>query len=191
MCHLKQTLILASRSPRRAELLRAVGYSFKVRAPRITEEIQPDETPWRAARRLAVEKAIDVARRVRAGRVLGADTLVVVDGAILGKPTGVTDARRMLRMLSGRPHRVVTGLALADAGARHVTSTHAITTVVFRQLSSREIDWYLSTGDPMDKAGAYGIQGGAGLFVTRISGSASNVVGLPLDLVGRLLGLPG
>ena len=133
---------------------------------------------------------MDVARRIETGWVLGADTLVIVDGIILGKPTGKADARKMLRLLSGRAHRVVTGLALADARSLRVTSAHSTTTVAFRKLTVREINWYVSTGDPMDKAGAYGIQGGAGLFVTGIRGSYSNVVGLPLDLVGRLLGLP-
>lgn len=167
-----------------------MGYAITVRAARIIEEILPNETPSRAARRLAVEKAIDVALRIGFGRVLGADTLVAVDGEILGKPTGPADARRMLRLLSGRAHRVVTGLALADARTLRVISAHSTTTVTFRKLTAREINWYLSTGDPMDKAGAYGIQGGAGLFVTGIRGSYSNVVGLPLELVSRMLGLP-
>lgn len=167
-----------------------MGYTFTVRAARVIEQILPNETPSRAARRLAVEKAMDVALRIGSGRVLGADTLVVVNGEILGKPDGPSDARRMLRLLSGRAHRVVTGLALADARTLRVTSAHSTTTVTFRKLTAREINWYLSTGDPMDKAGAYGIQGGAGLFVTGIRGSYSNVVGLPLELVGRMLGLP-
>lgn len=132
-----------------------------------------------------------MAHRITTGRVLGADTLVVVDRQILGKPSDRADARRMLRLLSGRSHRVVTGLAIAHARTLHVTASHAATMVSFRALTRREIEWYLSTGDPMDKAGGYGIQGGAGLFVTGIRGSYSNVVGLPLELVGRLLGLPG
>jgi len=162
-----------------------------VRAAGVTEEIRAAEPPVRAARRLAAEKAIHVARPLRAGLVLGADTLVVVGRRILGKPAGEADARMMLRMLSGRSHRVVTGLALADARTLRVRCAHSTTTVTFRKMTEREIDWYVSTGDPMDKAGGYGIQGGAGLFVTAIRGSYSNVVGLPLELVGRLLGLPG
>ena len=167
-----------------------MGYRFTIRSARVCEVIGPRESATRAARRLAAEKALEVALRVSSGCVLGADTIVVVDGVILGKPSNITDARRMLRLLSGRSHRVITGLALAEARTLQVTSAHSSTIVTFRQLTSREIDWYVSTGDPMDKAGAYGIQGGAGLFVTAIRGSYSNGVGLPLELVGRLLGVP-
>jgi nucleoside triphosphate pyrophosphatase len=122
--------------------------------------------------------------------VLAADTVVAVDRMLLGKPRDAGDARRMLRLLSGRTHRVITGLATCRAGGAGVRSAEAMTWVTFAPLTRREIDWYVASGDPMDKAGAYGIQGGAGLFVTRIRGSYSNVVGLPLDLVYRMLGLP-
>ena len=137
-----------------------------------------------------MEKAVDVARRRRVGLVLGADTLVVVGGEILGKPSDDAAARRMLRRLSGRSHRVVTGVALCQAGGRLIESASASTTVVFNRLSQEEIDWYVATGDPKDKAGAYGIQGGAALFVREIRGSYSNVVGLPMELVYSMLGLP-
>ena len=137
-----------------------------------------------------MEKAADVAGRRRVGLVLGADTIVVVSGRILGKPADDSEARRMLRRLSGRSHRVVTGVALCSAGGRLIDSACASTTVVFNRLSQAEIDWYVATGDPKDKAGAYGIQGGAALFVREIRGSYSNVVGLPLELIYQMLGLP-
>ena len=144
----------------------------------------------RAAERLAVEKMADVAARYGEARVLGADTIVVVDGAVLGKPGSPTEAGRMLRRLSGRTHRVVTGLAVCDAGGVRVRLDSSITEVTFKKLTRKEIEWYVGTGDPLDKAGAYGIQEGAGLFVTGIRGSYTNVVGLPLELVYRMLGLP-
>lgn len=153
--------------------------------------MRPGEPPPRAAERLAVEKMLDVAARCLGERVLGADTIVVVDGAALGKPSDPAEARRMLRRLSGRTHRVVTGLAVCDPSGGRVWSDRATTEVTFKKLSRREIEWYVATGDPLDKAGAYGIQEGAGLFVTGIRGSYTNVVGLPLELVYRMLGLPG
>lgn len=152
--------------------------------------MRPGESPAGAAERLGIEKASEVARRARNGLVLGADTLVVVDREILGKPSHPSEARRMLHRLSGREHRVVTGVALCAAGGDLIDAARSSTTVVFRKLSRSEIDWYVATGEPLDKAGAYGIQGGAALFVTRIRGSYSNVVGLPLELVCRMLGLP-
>jgi len=161
-----------------------------VRHSRVRERIEPGEGAAAAAERLAREKAIDVARRCRAGRILGADTLVVSGREILGKPRNTGDARRMLRQLSGRTHRVITGVALCAPGGRVIASTRSITQVRFRRLSRADIDWYLATGDPMDKAGAYGIQSGAGLFITEIRGSYSNVVGLPMDVVCGMLGLP-
>jgi septum formation protein len=185
------SLVLASRSTRRAGLLRAAGYRFQVRYPCVDEVLVSGESPAGAAERLAREKARDVARRVRTGRILGADTLVVVGRDVLGKPVDSPDARRMLGLLSGRTHRVITGVALCRTGGRGMQSAHAVTRVAFKKLSSREIDWYLSTAEPIDKAGAYGIQGGAALFATAIAGSHSNVVGLPLELVYTLLGLPG
>jgi len=182
--------VLASRSPRRAELLRSAGYRFAVRASRVVEQARLGEAPAALARRLAMEKAMDVARRLREGQVLGADTLVVVGGEILGKPADDAEARSMLRRLSGREHRVVTGVALCSAGGLLLDSAIASTIVAFNKLSAAEIAWYVATGDPADKAGAYGIQGGAALFVRGIRGSYSNVVGLPLEIVHSMLGLP-
>ena len=182
--------MLASRSPRRADLLRSAGYRFTVRPSSTAEKARAGEAPAAVVTRLAMEKAVDVARRRRVGLVLGADTIVVVGGEILGKPADDGEARRMLRHLSGRAHRVVTGVALCEAGGRLIDSASASTTVVFNRLSRAEIDWYVATGDPVDKAGAYGIQGGAALFVRGIRGSYSNVVGLPLEVVYSMLGLP-
>ena len=179
-------LILASASPRRAELLRAAGFAFEVRPFHIDESIHDGEPPRAYVRRLAAEKA-RVAAAAAAGRyVLAADTAVVVDEEILGKPEGAVDAARMLRRLAGRAHHVLTGVCLvspegaANPGMRsHVEET----TVEFAPLSTAEIEWYVATGEPMDKAGAYAIQGFASRFVQRIHGSYSNVVGLPVSPV--------
>jgi septum formation protein len=157
----------------------------------VDETLSPGELPAHAAERLAVAKAIEVAARCPGARVLGADTIVVVDRAALGKPADAAEARRMLRRLSGRTHRVVTALALCEPAGGVVRSDRAITRVTFKRLSRRELEWYVATGNPLDKAGAYGIQEGAGLFVTGIRGSYTNVVGLPLELAYRMLGLPG
>src|SRR5262245_38487657 len=175
-------LILASSSPRRAELLRAAGISFTIRAAGVDETIRPNEPPRDYVARLSREKARAVARDDEL--TLGADTTVVINGEIAGKPSDEEDARRMLRALSGRWHEMLTGvtLARADQTLSAIASTH----VKFTQISDAEIDWYVSTGEPMDKAGAYAIQGYASLFVERIEGSYSNVVGLPLHLAYQL-----
>ena len=137
-----------------------------------------------------MEKARDVARRLRQGIALGADTVVVIDGAVLGKPANAASARRMLRRLSGRSHRVITAVALCRAGGKAIGSASVVTTVKFKRLSAEEIEWYVGTGEPMDKAGGYGIQGRGGLFVSSIRGSYSNVVGLPIETVHGFLGSP-
>lgn len=171
-------LILASGSPRRRELLEGLGVRFKVRPVDLDESPLPGESPRDYVLRLASEKA---AARVEPGElVLAADTTVVVDGEILGKPQDDDDARRMLRLLSGREHSVLTGIALG--GAAEVDET----LVRFAPLSEAEIDWYVATGEPRDKAGAYAIQGLGSLFVEGVVGSWSNVVGLPVPRVYRL-----
>jgi len=175
-------LILASSSPRRAELLRAAGINFTVRAADIDETIKPHELPRDYVVRLSREKAHAVARDDELA--LGADTTVVINGEIAGKPADAEDAGRMLRALSGRWHEVLTGVTLARGG--QMLSAIASTRVKFAELSDAEINWYVSTGEPMDKAGAYAIQGHASLFVERIEGNYSNVVGLPVQLVYRL-----
>jgi septum formation protein len=183
-------LILASASPRRAELLRAAGIVFEAVPVDIDETPLPAELPEAHVRRLAEEKALAGARRRPGTTVLGADTVVVVDNRILGKPRDAGDAAAMLRTLSGREHLVMTGVSVIreSAGQGPGGSTHVeYTKVQFSPLSEEEISWYVTSGEPMDKAGAYAIQGLASRFVDRIDGSYSNVVGLPVALVYRLV----
>ena len=174
-------IVLASASPRRAELLRAAGIPFEVDAAAIDEVPRPGERPEDYVLRLAREKAEVVGRRKSGSPVLGADTEVVVDGLILGKPADDSEAARMLDRLSGRAHDVVTGVALIANG--QVLTAIERTEVRFLPLTADEIAWYIRSGEPRDKAGAYAIQGLASRFVERIDGSYSNVVGLPMDLV--------
>lgn len=182
-------LILASASPRRAELLRAAGVSFDVEPADIDETVRPDEPPAEYVRRLAEEKARVVADRRPGRAVLGADTAVVVGHELLGKPRDPADARRMLDLLAGRTHLVMTGVCVVGPGVGSVAAVStdvAVTTVEFARLDAAQIAWYVASGEPMDKAGGYAIQGLASRFVIRIDGSYSNVVGLPVELVSRL-----
>jgi len=177
-------LILASSSPRRQELLRSAGIEFEVQPSYILEEILRGERPEEFARRAAREKATHVAASSPPGSlVLGADTVVVIDGEALGKPADPEDAARMLRLLSGQTHQVHTGVCLVRAPDRVEALKHETTLVTFRELDEEEIRSYVESGEPMDKAGAYAVQGLASKFVTRISGCYSNVVGLPVALV--------
>jgi septum formation protein len=183
-------LVLASASPRRAELLRAAGFEFDVHPVDIDERPRPGEAPDVYVRRLAAEKAAVAAETLDArqldGRaVLAADTAVVLDDEILGKPRDAADMREMLRRLSGRRHEVLTGLSLRS-GVRE-TGTVERTAVFFAVLGTEEVDWYVKTGEGSDKAGGYAIQGLASRFVRRIEGSYSNVVGLPVSTVYELL----
>ncbi|HMF94010.1 MAG TPA: Maf family protein [Vicinamibacterales bacterium] len=201
-------LILASASPRRAELLRAAGYDFDVVTADVDESIRDGESPSIYVRRLAAEKSAAVMARIvtgpaeaghhgdhgpaKAGHyektdviVLGADTTVVVDGEMLGKPTDAADSARMLARLSGREHQVLTGISLRR-GAFEIGRVEA-TSVAFVPLTEDEIAWYVATGEGRDKAGAYAIQGFASRFIPRIEGSYSNVVGLPVSCVRELL----
>ena len=174
-------LVLASGSPRRRELLAQLGLAFAVVAPDVDEAPQPGERPVALVRRLALAKAV----AVDGDPVLAADTTVEVDGEILGKPVDADDARRMLRRLSGRAHKVHTGVAVRESAA---VAVEVVTTIVtFVPLQPAVIDWYIGTGEPLDKAGAYAIQGAGGVFVEAVRGSVSNVVGLPLTTVARLL----
>jgi septum formation protein len=172
-------LYLASASPRRRELLAQLGYPFEVLSLDVPEELAPGEAAGDYAQRLAAAKALAGWQRCE-GRlpVLGADTIVVLDGVVLEKPRDQADAERMLASLSGRRHQVMTAVALA--GKPGVSVTLVTTDVTFRVLSAEEITEYWHTGEPTDKAGAYGIQGLAGRFVSRIEGSYTAVVGLPL-----------
>jgi septum formation protein len=175
-------LVLASQSPRRAEILRQAGIPFVVRAAPLDETPLSQETPEDYVRRLAEAKA----RAVPAGPdeiVLGADTTVVVDREILGKPADAADARRMLALLSGRRHEVMTGICLRRGEGQ--ICDHAVTAVWFAPMTAREIEDYVATGEPMDKAGAYAVQGAASKFIPRIEGCYYNVMGLPIALVYR------
>ena len=178
-------LVLASASPRRAELLASLGLSFTVDAADVDEAVAPGEPPLDYVLRVARAKAEAVAERSGDAVVLAADTTVVLDGAILGKPADPGGARSMLRSLSGRTHQVITAVVVRGGGRELVDVS--TTSVSFDVLTGREIDWYVATGEPLDKAGAYGIQGVGGAFVTRVDGNVQNVIGLSLTAVRRLL----
>jgi septum formation protein len=205
-------LILASSSPRRREILEAAGISFEVVAAPVAEERKPGESPEEFVCRIATEKAVAALRKLaeRSGSpssnalpskapskapILGADTVVVIGTRILGKPDSPEEAREMLRLLSGKQHRVLTGVCLLSpphvwpcpVSSVHKTVQAASTTVRFSQLSEGEIEQYVSSGEPFDKAGAYGIQGLASKFVENIQGCYFNVVGLPVALVYQML----
>jgi septum formation protein len=161
------------------------GIMFEVQPAHIAEDPQPGEAAKACAERLAREKALAVARQRPQDWVLGADTVVVVDGELLGKPSDAADAARMLRMISGREHLVITGVCLVTGGEKTVSSETTVVTV--SEISEKEIADYVATGEPMDKAGAYAIQGIASRWILRIEGDYSNVVGLPVALVWRML----
>ena len=195
-------LVLASASPRRQELLRKAGISFTVQPADVDETPLAGESPRECAERLAREKALAVWQTRQQDTVLGADTIVVVDATILGKPADTDDAARMLRLLSGRTHQVITGVCLVTSIAssrlpvagknskntRHELRTASETTLVtMNELSEQDIRAYIATGEPMDKAGAYAIQGLASRWIPRIEGDYNNVVGLPVALVKRML----
>lgn len=178
-------LILASSSPRRQELLRQIGVPFSLSPVDIDEFIQPDETPQQYVQRLAQEKAQAASQQHPSATILGSDTCVVYQQSILGKPVNNDHAAEMLKQLSGHRHQVITAVALLNA--QHQRVINVTTEVVFRSLSDNEIQAYIDTGEPADKAGGYGIQGLGAILVNRIEGSYSNVVGLPLTETAQLL----
>jgi septum formation protein len=191
-CHNLNMLVLASASPRRRELLTQAGYSFEVRPAHIPEDPREGENPIAYVTRLAREKAEVVFGELRTNGstddalvVLGADTTVTLDNHILGKPEDAADATRMLRMLSGRSHHVITGVAVVTSVGVEVAAE--VTAVRFLTMTDEEIAAYVSSGEPMDKAGAYGIQGLAARWIPRVEGCYFNVVGLPIALVSTLL----
>ncbi len=184
---LKQKIILASKSPRRAELLRAAGWSFVAVAANIDETRQADEDAISYVRRVAQSKAEKVAPEFPDDLVLGADTTVVIGDKILGQPGDAATAQRMLKLLSGKWHQVLTGVALVRAADLCVRVDHQVTSVRFAELTQEEIDWYVNTGEPLDKAGAYGIQDLAAPFIEEIQGDYFNIVGLPMRLVYELI----
>lgn len=174
------TIVLASASPRRSELLESAGISFRVAPADICEDPLPDEEPVDHVLRLAEGKARAAAERTEGRYFLGADTIVLCDGEIMGKPKDQADAVRMLKKLSGVPHEVVTGFAIFDRERKGAVREAVRTKVFFKHLRDEEISDYIATGCPFDKAGAYAIQGGAAHMVKKIEGSYTNVVGLPL-----------
>jgi septum formation protein len=178
--------ILASSSPRRAEILTNLGISFEIIPSHVDERPLAEEAPADYTMRIARAKAIEVARNLETGLVIGADTVVVMERRLIGKPVNDEDASRILRLLSGGWHAVMTGVALYDVGTKRELVDYEKTLVRFVLLTDLEIAWYLASGEHRDKAGAYGIQGKAGLFVDEIAGNYHNVVGLPMPLVYRL-----
>lgn len=190
-------LVLASSSPRRKELLQEWGYDFGLINVPVKEDYDPKDPPQRVVEELALRKALAGLEAWVKGKnlqpwptILGADTIVVLEGRILGKPLNTEDATRILEDLSGRTHRVMTGIALAwqeEGGSVLKDTAVELTTVTFRTLSRQEILDYVETGEPMDKAAAYGIQGGAGKFVRDVQGSLTNVIGLPMELLAEKL----
>ncbi|HEY8341508.1 MAG TPA: Maf family protein [Calditerricola sp.] len=184
-------LVLASGSPRRRELLAQLGLSFEVRPSDVDESLEPETAPAQAVETLALRKARAVAAECSEGLVIGSDTVVVIDREILGKPRDAKEAEAMLRRLAGRTHRVYTGLAVVDAETGACRVGHSVTAVRMSALTDAEIRRYVATGEPMDKAGAYAIQGIGATLVTHIEGDYFTVVGLPLFLLRRFLGEMG
>lgn len=176
-----QKLILASQSPRRAQLLRQVGFDFDIIPSFIDEDEIQEIDPPSTVKSLSIAKAISVGVNVETGIIIGADTIVVLEDEILGKPENETDAKKMLRQLSGRTHRVFTGFTIYEKPSNRHISDYELTKVHFRELSDWEIDRYVATQSPMDKAGAYGIQDQSAVFADRIEGCFYNVVGFPLS----------
>lgn len=183
-------LILASASPRRAEILSAAGIQFEIRAPKIDESRLPGESPEKMVERLARAKAEAVARELPpadSAIILGADTVVVANDEILGKPGNTVTAREMLLKLRGREHRVITGFALLRVQDKQIRVGHETTRVWFSSMSDEELDAYAASAEPLDKAGAYAIQGIASRYIPRIEGCYFNVVGLPMARVWQAL----
>ena len=179
--------MLASASPRRRKLLVGADIAHRVRPADVDETCAPDLTAEATVLILAERKARQVACAEADGLVLGADTVVELDGQILGKPASAEDARAMLARLSGRTHRVVTGVSLIEPGSGNHRELVVVSLVTFRPLDAAEIEAYVASGEPLDKAGSYGIQGGGGAFVAHLDGSFSNVVGLPIEELRRLI----
>lgn len=181
------TLILASASPRRRELLALLGLPFQVQESNVDEQISHQLAPEQIVETLSRQKAQAVAGNLSAGLVIGSDTIVVLDGEVLGKPRNEADAFRMLSSLQGREHQVVTGVAVVDAATGRTELGHRVTRVKMRALDEQEIRAYIATGEPLDKAGSYAIQGIGATFVEGIVGDYFAVVGLPLHLTAQLL----
>ncbi|WP_027359329.1 Maf family protein [Desulforegula conservatrix] len=179
----KPGIILASNSPRRRELLGMAGIEFEVVPASFDEESVPFMEPSEYTKLLAEQKALEVARKNPDHMVIGADTIVVIDDQILNKPSSKTDAVKMLKMLSGRTHRVFTGICLACLSEHLIYSDSIITDVTFKSLTNEEINWYTNTDEPYDKAGGYAVQGAGVFMIESIKGSYTNVIGLPVSHV--------
>lgn len=185
---MERPLILASTSPRRRMLLAELGVTFEIMAPILKEECLNQALPLpQALEALAAAKAQSVAAQKPQALVLGADTIVCKDGVVLGKPADAQEAAHMLRNLSGATHEVITAVALCCGETKKMLTDHAVSQVRFRTLSDEEIQAYIETGEPFDKAGGYGIQSGGGKFVEALAGDFDNVVGLPMTLVRKML----
>ena len=180
-------IILASSSPRRKELLEKIGLKFEVEPGDCEEIVYTDLETHEMVRKLSREKAEAVARKHRSSVVIAADTVVLIDDKILGKPKSPTEAKKMLRALSGKSHVVITGFTIIDASERRILSKAVETKVYIRELNPEEIDAYVESGEPLDKAGAYGIQGLGAVIVEKIEGDYYNVVGLPLSSLAESL----
>lgn len=185
MDHLREKLVLASGSPRRAEILDRAGWPYEVIVAGVDESVHLQEDPAAYVQRLARSKAEAVAQRLENGLVLGADTTVVVANEILGQPLDEADAKRMLNLLNSKWHEVLTGVALVTTGGESRVA-YEQTRVRFAEMSETEIDWYVASGEPFGKAGAYAIQGKAALFIEEIQGDYFNIMGLPIRLVYEL-----
>jgi septum formation protein len=180
-------LVLASSSPRRSEILKAAQIDFEVIFPENIKEEEISYDPVSHVLELSRKKAESVFEKVKDGLILGADTIVVLDGEILGKPKDPEDAFRILKKLSGKEHKVYTGITLLDKKNGEILSDYQLTKVKFNQLKDKEIEDYIKTGEPLDKAGAYGIQGMGNFLVEKIEGDLDNVIGLPLKKLKELL----
>jgi len=177
---LSKLFILASASPRREELLRSVGLKFKIIPAHVNEEYLAGESPRQHVKRLSLSKAMVIARKNPDAWVLGADTIVVIDGLILGKPKNKKQASEMLKMLSGNEHKVFTGYTLARVADKICKTKVVQSAVQFKKITSAEMEWYVSSDEPYDKAGGYAAQGKGAYFIKSIRGSYTNVIGLPL-----------
>ena len=180
-------IVLASGSPRRIGLLKMLGCKFQIMPSKVEEKINSSLSPTQNVKRLSRLKALDVASKVSDGIVIAADTMVVLGKTILGKPKNKKEAYKMLKNLSGKTHQVITGLAVTDGKTKRMLQDFVITKVKFRKLNKNLIDKYIASSEPLDKAGAYGIQGKGALLVESIKGDYFNVVGLPLNALNQLL----
>lgn len=181
-------IILASKSPRRKQLLESIGMEFEIIPSNFEEDIVGKKFSKSFIESLAYEKAKDVSSQVKEGLIIGADTVVILGNKILGKPKDKEEAIKMLQTLSGKTHKVITGVAIIDKYENKTLINSTITKVTFRKIALREIEAYVETGEPMDKAGSYGIQNAIGtLFVEKVDGCYNNVVGLPLNLLAKML----